>query len=64
MMGEGLDWVTLWVFSNLGDSMILRPKRSGDKKRGLMPDSDGIAIMRTRGIVGVCVFELKLFLEN
>jgi len=22
-MGEWLDWVILWVFSNLGDSMIL-----------------------------------------
>jgi len=22
-MGERLDWVILWVFSNLGDSMIL-----------------------------------------
>ena len=23
-MGEWLDWMILWVFSNLGDSMILR----------------------------------------
>jgi len=23
VMGEWLDWVILWVFSNLGDSMIL-----------------------------------------
>ena len=23
MTGEWLDWVILWVFSNLGDSMIL-----------------------------------------
>ena len=23
-MGGWLDWVSLWVFSNLGDSMILR----------------------------------------
>jgi len=23
VMGEWLDWMILWVFSNLGDSMIL-----------------------------------------
>lgn len=29
-----------------------------------MPDIDDTAIKRTGGIVGACVLELKLFLEN
>ena len=29
MMGEWLDWMILWVFSNLSDSMILRDSAGG-----------------------------------
>ena len=33
MMGERLDWVILWVFPNLSDSMILVRHEQGHKNR-------------------------------
>jgi len=35
-MGEWLDWVILWVFSNLGDSMIKMKEMGGPELYGNM----------------------------
>ena len=60
-MGGWLDCVILWVFSNLGDSMILRVRMSGCwKQPGSLPSSSSLAYRDKHLNRSYCCFRLML----